>query len=71
MAQVADPGKHSITWRQLVAFARAADREITHVFRVFKGERTSPFIPEEFERHFGFRMADASLAGRRRRRHAA
>ncbi len=62
---------HLITWDQLADFARAIDREITHVFRVFKGERESPPVSEEFVRHFGFDIRSAALAGRRRSRRAA
>lgn len=56
---------HRITWDQLAGFAHAIDREITHVFRVFKGERQSPPIAEEFARYFGFPMNQSALAGRR------
>lgn len=66
MSEPAATGKHLITWDQLADFAKAADREITHVFRVFKGERQSPPLTEEFYRHFGFAIEDAELAGRRR-----
>ncbi len=65
------PGKHRITWDQLAEFAKAVDREITHVFRVFKGERESPPLAEEFQRYFGFAIIDAELAGRRRARSSA
>jgi hypothetical protein len=60
------PGKNVITWEQFAAWARATGRDVTHVFRVFKGERKSPPLDAEFEQHFGFPMKDAELAGRRR-----
>lgn len=62
---------HVITWDQLADFARVIDREITHVFRVVKGERQSPPVAEQFQRHFGFDLCDVELAGRRRRSAAA
>lgn len=57
--------KQTITWDQLVAFAKQIDRETTHVYRVVKGDRESPPIAEAFEKHFGFAMKDAAMAGRR------
>ena len=55
----------TITWDQLTAFAKAIDRNVTHVFRVMKGERESPPIAREFETYFGIPMKSATLAGRR------
>lgn len=57
--------KQTVTWDQLVAFARDIDREVTHVYRCVKGVRESPPIAEAFEHRFGFPMKDAALAGRR------
>jgi hypothetical protein len=60
--------KHTITWEQFVAFADKSGRDLTHAFRVFKGERQSQALDQEFEQHFGFRMRDAALAGRKKAR---
>lgn len=69
MATSAQHGKkHLITWKQLEEFAKASDREITHVFRVVKGERMSPPLELEFEKHFGFPLRDVAFAGLRLRR---
>lgn len=58
--------KHTITWEQFKAFAKATGRDISHAFRVFKGERTSEALAADFESHFGFPMVEAELAGRRK-----
>lgn len=57
--------RQKITWDQLAEFAKAIDRDITHVYRVFKGDRTSPPIAEAFQSYFGFALSDAALAGRK------
>jgi hypothetical protein len=56
---------HEITWTQFEQFARASGRDLTHAFRVFKGERTSGALADAFERHFGFPMNKTALAGRK------
>jgi hypothetical protein len=57
--------KHVVSWEQLCAFAKTIDREITHVYRVFRGDRSSPPIADAFQAHFGFAIKDATLAGRK------
>lgn len=57
--------KHVITWDQFVEFASASGRELSHVFRVFKGERESAALDAAFRERFGCSMKDAELAGRR------
>lgn len=59
--------KHRITWDEFSAFAATTKRDVSHVFRVFKGERSSAKLTELFRAHFGFAMSDTALAGRRRR----
>lgn len=58
--------KHLITWEQFATWAKGSGRDLTHAFRVFKGERKSATLNTEFEQHFGFPMSQAELAGRRR-----
>jgi hypothetical protein len=65
MTHPAQQDKHVITWDQFVAFASASGRELSHAFRVFKGERESGTLATAFQEHFGFPMRDAELAGRR------
>jgi hypothetical protein len=63
--------KHEITWQEFESFARDSGRDLTHVFRVFRGERLSEPLHAEFRERFGFDMRDAVLAGRRRHRRVA
>ena len=58
--------KQTITWEQFKEFATRSGRDLTHAFRVFRGERNSAALAAEFEQHFGFPMKDAALAGRKR-----
>lgn len=59
--------KHRITWDEFSAFVTTTGRDVSHVFRVFKGERSSVKLADLFRAHFGFAMRDTALAGRRRR----
>lgn len=58
--------KHRITWEEFVAFVATTDRDVSHAFRVFKGERSSQALTQKFEAHFGFPMRATALAGRRK-----
>lgn len=66
MGRQATRGKHTITWEQFKAFTAASRRDLSHAFRVFRGQRTSEKLAQEFEAHFGFPMEKAELAGRRK-----
>jgi hypothetical protein len=65
MTHPAQQDKHVITWDQFVEFAKVTDRDLSHAFRVFKGERESAALEGAFQDHFGFPMKESELAGRR------
>lgn len=68
MGQAEAPIKqHTITWDQFRAFAAEAGRDLTHAYRVFKGERTSDALRADFTNYFGFPMEEAVLAGRQKK----
>lgn len=72
MADTTTQGKkHEITWDQFSEWARSTGRDLTHAFRVFKGERQSQVLETEFAQHFGFGMRESALAGRKRPADAA
>lgn len=63
--------KHRITWDEFKAFAAHSGRDLTHAFRVFRGERESRTLEQSFEQHFGFPMRQSELAGRQKSNSAA
>ena len=65
MTHPAEQDKHIITWDQFVEFASLSGRDLSHAFRVFKGERESASLEAAFAEHFGFPMKGSELAGRR------
>lgn len=65
MPQATVARKRLVKWTEVQQFAKDSGRSLSHVYRVFVGERVSKALEAEIESYFGVPLAEIELAGRR------